>query len=1038
MSDRMHPLSFEELMTAIAAEYQREKAVFGQRSGWKADPSHAWELFGGRIETPFGPAAGPHTQLAQNIVAAYVNGSRFFELKTVQKLDGEDLPVSKPCILAEDEGYNVEWSTELYVDEAFEEYVKAWFALHVLARELQLGSPDGFLFNMSVGYDLDGIRSDKIDRFIEGLKDASGTKIFRDCRNFLKKRLHNFRYFNAEDLDAIPAQICSSITLSTLHGCPAGEIEKIATYLLTEKGLHTYIKCNPTLLGYEFARDTLNNMGYDYVSFTDFHFKDDLQYEDAIPMLRRLQDCAASHGRSFGVKITNTFPVEIRGKELPGEEMYMSGRALYPLSIALAAKLSEEFNGKLRISYSGGADIHTIGSIVSAGIWPVTIATTVLKPGGYGRMKQIAEEFASMQPQRIAMSCTKECETGSVGAPADADADRIVNPAAVRTLADDGVKSVYHCKSIKVKTRHNKKTSIPLVDCFLSPCREGCPIRQDIPAYLKLVEEERYDEALSLIMTKNPLPFTTGSICPHTCMDGCTRSFYESSVRIREAKLLAAKRGFEEVFAALSPAESVSMPHITAEGDPAAADTADAARKKDEKIAVVGGGPAGMAVAHFLARAGKQVTIFTASEELGGIPLHVIPEFRISSELVRRDISFLIKLGVDVKVRTRIDSLDDLKDYGTVILATGASKNGELPLKGGNAINALTFLHDFKKSDGKVEIGKNVAVIGGGNTAMDTARAAIRTQGVEKVYLVYRRNVRYMPADEEELKEALADGVTFCELMSPVSFSDGVLHCECMKLGDPDASGRRSPVPNGEFKDIPVDTVIAAIGEKVDGDFYAKCNIPLTERGLPQVDPATMESARKGVYVIGDGRRGPGTVVEAIADAMACAEHILGKKIALDIEPDASKDAIYEKKGVIAEPSGEHDYKRCLNCSVICENCVDVCPNRANIAVNVVGMEMPQVIHVDRLCNECGNCATFCPYEGAPYKEKLTLFETLGDMDESDNNGFCFYRPDRECVVLRLYGKTYSSEEISGLISQGVDASVVRLIEAVFRTRAFA
>ena len=141
------------------------------------------------------------------------------------------------------------------------------------------------------------------------------------------------------------------------------------------KGLHTFIKCNPTLLGYEFARKTMDEMGYDYVAFGDFHFLDDLQYKDAIPMLQRLKKLAGEKNLEFGVKITNTFPVDVKQNELPSEEMYMSGKSLYPLSISLAAKLAKEFDGQLRISYSGGADYHNIKSIVDAGIWPVTVAT---------------------------------------------------------------------------------------------------------------------------------------------------------------------------------------------------------------------------------------------------------------------------------------------------------------------------------------------------------------------------------------------------------------------------------------------------------------------------------------------------------------------------------------------------------------------------------------------------------------------------------------------------------------------------------------
>lgn len=396
MSDIMTPIPFGKLMNWILEE-NKKGAVFGIKRPFIADPDKTYEIFGRKLETPFGPAAGPHTQLTQNIVASYVAGSRFFELKTVQKLDGEDLPVSKPCIKADDECYNCEWSTELYVPQAFDEYVKAWFACKVLAREFGLGSPEGFQFNMSVGYDLDGIKTEKIDRFIEGMKDASETAIFKECRQWLLDNLDRFEKVSREDVEAISPKVCNCATLSTLHGCPPQEIERIARYLIEEKKVHTFIKCNPTLLGYEYARKIMDDMGYDYVAFGDFHFKDDLQYSDAVPMLQRLQALADGKGLEFGVKITNTFPVDVKQNELPSEEMYMSGKSLYPLSMSVAGKLAEDFGGKLRISYSGGADFFNIADIVDAGIWPVTMATTMLKPGGYERLEQIGQLFAAKE-----------------------------------------------------------------------------------------------------------------------------------------------------------------------------------------------------------------------------------------------------------------------------------------------------------------------------------------------------------------------------------------------------------------------------------------------------------------------------------------------------------------------------------------------------------------------------------------------------------------------------------------------------------------
>lgn len=446
MSDIMKSIPFGQLTEWILNEYKKTGQVFGIQKAYVADQSKTIEIFGRKLENPVGPAAGPHTQLAQNLVAAYVAGARFFELKTVQKMDGPELSacIPKPCIVAEDEAYNCEWSTELYVPQAMEEYIKGWILIHVIAKEFGLGSPDGFQFNMSCGYNLEGIKDKKIDDFIEGLKDAGDTAIFKECKQWLLEHISLFEHVTKEDIEAVPAEICNSITLSTMHGCPPQEIENIVTYLLKEKHINTYVKCNPTLLGYEFVRKAMDDLGYDYMAFTDFHFKDDLQYEDAVPMLKRLLETASQEGLSFGVKLTNTFPVDIKRQELPGEEMYMSGKALFPLSISVASRLAESFDGKLPMSFSGGADQKNIDQIVCCGIWPVTVATVLLKPGGYKWLTRIAEKADT-------------CEIGKCGE---------VQVETLKKLAEDSLTDAHYQKTVKKAAAKQTEEKSPLLDCL--------------------------------------------------------------------------------------------------------------------------------------------------------------------------------------------------------------------------------------------------------------------------------------------------------------------------------------------------------------------------------------------------------------------------------------------------------------------------------------------------------------------------------------------------------------------------------------------
>ena len=965
MSDIMTCMPFGQLMDWVLQEKKGQDTVFGVHRPYTADPKNDMTIFTRNLETPVGPAAGPHTQLAQNIIASYYAGARFFELKTVQKMDGAELSacVNKPCILADDEGYNCEWSTELTVPDAMGEYIKAWFILHVIAKEFGLGAQDGFQFNISVGYDLAGIKGDKVNTFIDGMMEAKETVIFQECRKWLWDNADKFQNFTREDIEAIPSNVCNSATISTLHGCPPQEIESIANYLLTEKHLNTFVKCNPTLLGYDFARKTMDEMGYDYMVFGDFHFRDDLQYEDAVPMLTRLMKLSEELGLEFGVKITNTFPVDVTRNELPSEEMYMSGKALFPLSISLAAKLSAEFAGKLRISYSGGADYYNIDKIVGCGIWPVTMATTLLKTGGYQRFTQVADKVEGI--------CPKKWEGIDVDA--------------LKKLAADAITDGHHVKNIKPVPNRKSTKEVPLLDCFYAPCSEGCPIHQDIPQYVALTGEGKYKEALEVILEKNALPFITGTLCAHNCMTKCTRNFYEESVNIRGTKLKAAEHGYEQLIGEIKA------------GEP-----------NGKKVAVVGGGPAGIAAAYFLAREGAAVTIFEKEEKAGGVIRYVIPGFRIGDAAIDKDISFIQKMGVEIRTNTEITSVADLKaqGYDAVILAIGAGKPGTLKLEKGETVNALKFLRDFKANDGKLNIGKNVVVIGGGNTAMDTARAAKRTEGVEHVYLVYRRTKRYMPAAEDELLEVLEEGVEFKELLSPVSLDGGRLLCKKMKLGQMDASGRAGVTETVDVVEVPADTVIVAVGEKIDTDFYTANQIAVDERGKAKVNDKTLETSVSGVYVAGDGARGAATIVEGIRDAQLAVKDILGKEITRDAAVTGDVKDCFEKKGILKHSKeAKTEEERCLTCNKVCENCVDVCPNRANISIKVPGMAMNQVIHVDYMCNECGNCKSFCPYASAPYKDKFTLFANEKDMADSKNDGFVVLDKENKTCKVRFVGQ---------------------------------
>lgn len=985
MSEIMRAQSFGKLMSWAMGEYREQQRIFGiDKENFYAGGGKDIAVFGGQISTPIGPAAGPHSQLAQNIVAAWLCGSRFIELKTVQKMDGDELRacVPRPCIFAQDEGYNVEWSTELTVPQAFEEYVKAFVAIHVLAKELAIEGGTKTIFNMSVGYDLDGIKTEKIDAFIQGMKNAENTPAFTACTGWLKDNLAIFSNFKAQDIGGIPAKISNSVTLSTLHGCPPDEIERIAKYLLGTKKVHTFVKCNPTLLGFEKAQSLLCQMGYGYMSFDDHHFKDDLQFDDAVAMLQRLMDFAKEEKLAFGVKITNTFPVKITRGTLPGQEMYMSGRALFPLSINVAAKLAQHFKGGLPISYSGGADAFNIKAIYESGIMPITLATTILKPGGYQRIPQLCNILNGAKSPAFA----------------GIDVD------ALQTLADNVVQMPYYRKEKRPVESRKTKTPLGIFDCYTAPCKSGgCPIGQQIPEYLDYVSKGQFQKAFEVIAIDNAAPSITGTICNHACQSKCTRLDYDDSLQIRQAKGLASSAAQSTFTSALVP------PAI----------------KTQKKAAIVGAGPAGIACALFLRRAGMQVTVFEKRDEPFGIVRYVIPAFRISQSEIQQDFDMAKAMGVNFVFGAK--NTDDVaalkKEYEYVILAVGAWRESAPAVNEGQHLlkDALAFLELSKQKVCQVELGKNVAVIGGGDVAMDCARAAKRAPGTQRVCIVYRRTKQFMPASAQEIADALCDGVEMLELHAPLSFDGKNLECQIMQLGSWDTAGRRSTVATDVTKTLQFDTVISAIGARVDTGIFKAAGLALTPKGLPQVD-AMNQSSISGIYVAGDCKNGPSTVVAAIADA---------KKIAVDIcmknglNPGFVKAAgqnipaqqLRTRKSLLlpAEKS-QKDGQRCLACHSLCQICCEVCPNRANVAIAVPGMENPhQILHLDALCNECGNCGVFCPHSGAPYQDKLTLFACKEDFEDSKNKGFLPLDENRYLVRLdggQIFEGSLNSENL--------------------------
>lgn len=393
----LHPWPLPLLLDRVEREWRTRGEIFGLagRRFFKADDEVdlGCVLGGGRVATPAGPAAGPHTQLAQNIVLAWLAGSRSFELKTVQVLD--ELDIERPCIDMENVGYNIEWSQELTLDQSLEEYVKAAVLLEVLRRweplREVLGEPGGHAFELSVGYDLAGIRSEKMTRFIAGLGNTA--PLVDKMRGEIPAAFAHLR-----DVP-VPEKLAHTATLSTFHGCPPAEIEGIVEHLMTAHGLDVTVKLNPTLLGQETVAEIVHNrLGYTDVTLVDEAFAEDLQWDRALAMIDRLEAFGRNCGRTFGLKLTNTLVVANNREVMPGERMYLSGRPLHLLATALLDRLDAALPGRLAVgplpagkipvAFSAGIDRDNLAAAVGVGLAPVTVCSDLLKPGGYGRLAQ--------------------------------------------------------------------------------------------------------------------------------------------------------------------------------------------------------------------------------------------------------------------------------------------------------------------------------------------------------------------------------------------------------------------------------------------------------------------------------------------------------------------------------------------------------------------------------------------------------------------------------------------------------------------------
>jgi putative selenate reductase len=430
------PQPIEVLIARALAEHESKGAIFDlpRRSFWRgrAGMDLSCELPGGRVATPLGPAAGPHTQLAQNLVLAWLAGARTLELKTVQANDRLTIP--RPCIDAPDVGYNVEWSQELRLDESTEQYATAWLLIHLLAARGVVGDSadaESPSFEVSVGYDLAGIRSAAVALFLDNLTDAE--VLLGRLRDRLPPALRG----GAEV--GVPPRIANTVTLSTFHGCPPEEIERIVEHLFARHGVHVVIKLNPTLLGYDEVESLLRGrLGYEEITLDREAFTSDLQWPAALQLFERLEAASRRHNLGLGAKLTNTLVVRNERQRLAGENVFLSGPPLHPIAITLAARLAEATEGRIPLSFSGGIQAENFPAVVTCGFAPVTTCTDLLRPTGYRRLPRYLKALVS-EMERLGAASLPELVSkwgGGQTSPARLDDDDAERLAALQNLRD--------------------------------------------------------------------------------------------------------------------------------------------------------------------------------------------------------------------------------------------------------------------------------------------------------------------------------------------------------------------------------------------------------------------------------------------------------------------------------------------------------------------------------------------------------------------------------------------------------------------------
>ncbi|MFG6373548.1 MAG: NAD(P)-binding protein [Oscillospiraceae bacterium] len=601
MTNLLQPMPMERMVEHVARELEMTSMVFSVAPGYRGAAPGA-ELPFGRLDLPLGTAPGPHGLLAQGLVSAYVAGARFLSLAplgtAVPELETDSGGV---CRRRERSGGG------LGPRQAAAEAVKGSILIGLLCRELGLGDPRGVHLCMALPGERAFLERPEVQEYLDTLQDASGTELWSAALAVAGRAVGRFNNLEREDLDALDPHIARVARVTLPKNGDFSGVE-----LLLRRGLHVLCRIDLSWLSGGDANRALASLA----------------------PLGELARAAEGWGASLALEASGSLPTE-------GEEL-LSGPFTAPDTLRLAARVAELLPG-LPLCYAGGADQLNMARLAGQGFAAVSVCTTLLKPGGYLRLRQLARTLAALRAPGVR----------PIGK---------VSPAGLLTLAN-ALEREPHYQRRNAEPWAKLSGKPPVIDCFTAPCQGGCPFGEDIPGALRLMSDGRFRDALQVILDRNPLPHITGAYCHQPCRDRCTRTFYDEAVAVGEAEALCAATAWEDLLARLETAEPLV----------------------GQRVAVLGGGVSGMAAAFLFARRGVPVTLFEEAAALGGALRRM---GAAAAEAIDLDAQLLDVMEVDVRLGAETPAPDHLlkRGYSHVVDAREA---GEFPEGDGEGQLAL-------------------------------------------------------------------------------------------------------------------------------------------------------------------------------------------------------------------------------------------------------------------------------------------------------------------------------------------------------------